>query len=53
MANKNTKAASRKAAAKQNPEQVPAEQPADIVPDQPQADPSRTAARLRTGSRFD
>jgi hypothetical protein len=39
MANKNTKAASRKAAAKQNPEQVPAEQPADIVPDQPQADP--------------
>ena len=38
MANKNTKAASRKAAAKQNP-QVPAEQPADIVPEQPQADP--------------
>ena len=39
MANKNTKAASHKAAAKQNPEQVPAKQSADIVPDQPQADP--------------
>lgn len=39
MANKNTKAASRKAAATQNPEQIPAEQPADIAPDQPQAAP--------------
>lgn len=39
MANKNTKAASHRAAATQNPEQIPVEQPADIAPDQPQTAP--------------
>ncbi len=54
MANKNTKAASRKAAATQNPEHISAEQPADIAPDQPQAAPGIGWQRgSRAGYSFD